>query len=75
MGRGGAKSQFVKADNLYNFMDGKHYVCDGNCGGVSDVPGVCQTPSCPRYDQPLRECECEDGKHGREGGNPPPENL
>lgn len=40
-----------------------HYVCDGTCGGVSPVPGVCQTPGCPNFGQPLKDCDCTDGKH------------
>jgi hypothetical protein len=53
-------------------MDNKHYTCDGNCEGVSNAPGVCQTPSCPYYHRSLRECECKDNKHGKED-NPPAE--
>jgi|GEM_PF-1862700 hypothetical protein len=41
----------------------KHYVCTGGCGGVSDKPGVCQAPGCPKHQHPLIECSCTDNKH------------
>lgn len=34
------------------------YICTGDCGGVSDVPGVCEHEGCSRYGQPLTECDC-----------------
>lgn len=40
-----------------------HYVCTGNCGGEASKPGVCQAEGCSREDQPLEQCECEDGLH------------
>jgi hypothetical protein len=40
-----------------------HYVCTGGCGGVSETPGVCQAESCSLHNQPLKECNCTDGKH------------
>ena len=40
-----------------------HYVCTGNCGGVSDHEKNCDTQSCSRFGQPLKECHCQDGKH------------
>jgi len=40
-----------------------HYICTGGCGGVSENPGVCQTEDCPKHEQPLDECNCEDNKH------------
>ncbi len=40
----------------------KHYVCS-ECGGVSDKPGVCQTPGCSHLGHQLVECNCIDGKH------------
>lgn len=43
-----------------------HYICTGDCKGVSDKPGNCQTASCPRFNQPLIACECTNGKHNRE---------
>jgi len=41
----------------------KHYICTGGCEGVSDKPGLCQTEDCPKFEQPLDECNCEDGRH------------
>lgn len=40
-----------------------HYVC-GECGGVSETPGTCQTEGCSMHGQELKACECVDGKHG-----------
>jgi len=40
-----------------------HYVCTGGCNGVSDTPGTCQTEGCQLHGQPLKECNCTDGKH------------
>lgn len=31
--------------------------------GESSNSGTCQVESCPKYGQPLAECECEDGRH------------
>lgn len=40
-----------------------HYVCTGECGGVSEVAKNCGTESCSRYEKPLVACDCTDGKH------------
>jgi hypothetical protein len=40
-----------------------HYVCTGGCGGVSDTPGICHAESCQLLGQPLKKCDCTDGKH------------
>ncbi|HXK35304.1 MAG TPA: DUF6789 family protein [Candidatus Paceibacterota bacterium] len=40
-----------------------HYVCTGGCGGVSDKPGVCQTPHCAKFGHSLTPCNCVDGRH------------
>ncbi len=40
----------------------KHYICTGGCHGESEVPGVCNSPTCPKHNHPLIEC-CEDGLH------------
>ncbi len=40
----------------------KHYVCP-ICGGVSQNPGVCQTPGCTHEGHELVECNCTDGTH------------
>ena len=44
----------------------KHYICTGGCEGVSEKPGVCQDETCPKHGQPLTECDCADGGHGKE---------
>ncbi len=41
-----------------------HYICTGGCKGVSDNPGTCQASDCPKNNQPLKECNCTDDKHG-----------
>ncbi|MFA6427882.1 MAG: hypothetical protein WCW16_05620 [Candidatus Magasanikbacteria bacterium] len=40
-----------------------HYVCTGECGGISDTPGTCQAESCSMHDEPLTACSCTDGEH------------
>ena len=40
-----------------------HYICTGGCNGLADKSGVCQAQDCAKYNQPLIECNCEDGKH------------
>lgn len=40
-------------------MATKHYVCAGTCNGISEMPGLCQDPTCPRFGKPLMECKCE----------------
>ena len=46
-----------------------HYICTGECGGVSDTPGTCQDGTCGKHQQSLQECDCSDKKHGREEEN------
>ena len=41
----------------------KHYVCKGDCGGVSDEKKQCDTKGCSLYGRDLTECNCTDGKH------------
>ena len=41
----------------------KHYVCAGDCGGVSRKPDECQTETCPMFNEVMEECECEDMTH------------
>lgn len=43
----------------------RHYVCVGECRGVSDKPGNCQALGCHKRGEPLAECGCEDGMHHR----------
>ena len=40
-----------------------HFICTGGCKTISDRPGACESPTCPEYGEPLKECDCEDGKH------------
>lgn len=48
----------------------EHYVCEA-CGGVSDMPGVCQTEGCEKQGSPLKPCDCGDkGMHGKGGSMP-----
>ena len=49
----------------------KHYFCRGECGGVSDTAKNCGALECSRFDKPLTECECMDGKHGIKDDQPP----
>lgn len=41
----------------------EHYVCTGECRGVSDVPKMCGALGCHKKEKPFTECNCEDGKH------------
>ena len=43
-----------------------HYICEGECKGVSDTPGTCQAQECSKHEEPLKECNCDDNQHGRE---------
>ena len=40
-----------------------HYICPGECHGVSMEPGTCQAADCSKKEQPLLECQCLDGAH------------
>jgi hypothetical protein len=40
-----------------------HFVCAGECGGVSDHPKNCEAKACSFSGEPLHECRCEDGMH------------
>ncbi len=40
-----------------------HYICTGDCQGISDKPGSCQANTCQKYNKPLTECDCSDNKH------------
>lgn len=40
-----------------------HYICTGECEGISQKPGVCQTEGCSMKGKPLESCECTDGTH------------
>lgn len=41
----------------------KHYVCKGECGGVSNDPKKCEDESCSMFEKDLEECNCTDGRH------------
>ncbi|MDP3900939.1 MAG: hypothetical protein Q8Q38_01165 [bacterium] len=40
-----------------------HYVCLGECGGVSEHPGICTAEPCSHHGKPLEPCECQDAEH------------
>lgn len=40
-----------------------HYICVGECHGLSDTPGVCQAEDCSEQGQPLHACHCKNGDH------------
>ena len=42
---------------------GKHYICTGGCGAVSDKPGICQDAGCLNHFHTFIECNCTDGQH------------
>ena len=41
----------------------EHYICMGECKGVSKSPGNCAAKDGAKYGEPLKPCECEDMKH------------
>ena len=41
----------------------EHYICTGECEGVSEKPGTCQAKNCSMYKEPLIVCDCEDPEH------------
>ena len=44
-----------------------HYACKGQCGAVSDQPGVCQAgdDKCSMNAKAFEKCECGDDNHGK----------
>jgi len=44
----------------------QHYICKGECKGVSETPGSCGADTCSMKDQPLVECSCENASHDAE---------
>lgn len=46
-----------------------HYTCSGECKGVSDVSGTCQSDSCKMNGQSLAECSCDDSSHANASEN------
>lgn len=43
----------------------EHFICEGTCGGESPVAKTCDDPECTKHGEPLTQCTCEDGKHGK----------
>lgn len=41
----------------------KHYVCIGECEGMSEKPAVCHAEDCSKQNEPFAECDCSDGRH------------
>ncbi len=44
----------------------KHFVCLGECGGVSHDPGTCQAETCSMHGRNLVECSCKMPEHAVE---------
>ncbi len=44
----------------------RHYICPGDCEGVSEKPGVCQAENCEKHGEALEECSCQNGAHHKE---------
>lgn len=44
---------------------GDHYVCKGECGGVSETQGACGNETCSMHGEMMEACNCNDGQHGR----------
>lgn len=40
-----------------------HYICRGECGGISDHPKKCEDEKCSLYGKDLVECNCTDNRH------------
>jgi len=40
-----------------------HYVCIGECGGVSEIFGVCGAADCSKHRESLQPYDCRDGRH------------
>ncbi len=43
-----------------------HFVCEGDCKGVADQAGICQSDFCNKKGEDLIICGCEDGEHKNE---------
>jgi hypothetical protein len=44
-------------------MNEDHYVCTGDCGGISPTPKVCEDATCSKSGEPMIPCSCDDGLH------------
>ena len=42
-----------------------HFVCSGECSGVSETPMACGMKDCSKYNHPLIKCDCADNSHKR----------
>lgn len=40
-----------------------HYICTGECKGVSEKPGMCKAPECTLFQEPLEPCDCTEEEH------------
>ena len=40
-----------------------HYVCVGECKGVAPIPGTRMAETCNKFQNELKECQCEDDQH------------
>ncbi len=43
----------------------EHYICTGDCNGVSQNPGLCQDKSCSKHNKPLIFCDCDTSENHR----------
>lgn len=43
-----------------------HYVCKGTCEGSSAEIAVCEAEGCNQQWNMMQECDCTDGRHGKE---------
>ncbi len=41
----------------------KHYICLGECKGVSEKPGKCNDKKCSMHMKELVECNCSNEEH------------
>jgi len=37
----------------------------GDCDCLVEEPDVCQAKTCPKYEEDLKECDCNDGLHAQ----------
>ncbi len=42
-----------------------HFICSGECQGVSPVAKVCESENCSQQGEALVACDCLDNQHGR----------
>jgi hypothetical protein len=45
-----------------------HFVCTGECGGVSESPKSCEGENCTKKGNPMVECNCGSDDHGQVSG-------